>query len=480
MGSTIRQTFNSTCSVQIIRTVPKNNRCKPPNPAKNDLKLHSLTTADHITKLPESGLPTHFKAYKRNLKTLSGDFHINTSLPFAQLEAHESLQTWFHIHGYSITFSGCQSADMVRIGFLARVRGFTYRDDLYNYIINSREWKASPFHLRLYFDSFSTNTKGSLTYVLMIVVDPPNIDKALHFFHTVYDGKKPSSPNHIPYLFLPLYRKSYSDEERVRIIHNTDHHTGGVNVVAMTGLHALENQIELANGKMVMSRQLLLAIPAVDTSTGKLFIQVECQTGSDWLICCFHSTDSSKVTLQLSHLETLLQKSVKPEKLQTLFSSPNFSIKFNGQAATFKKGQKSNPVQRVPKHIATYATAALSNLHSPAQKRLAIDLEAEHPESRMTSLEETSLTSTIPIPAPAVTPNQWPPHTTIQSNLPLPQQQPPPRLPFPWTLSRQTYRNRTPELLPWKNVAAVLLRPLGIWSLACILCITKLIPSSRS
>jgi hypothetical protein len=107
-----------------------------------------------------------------------------------------------------------------------------------------------------------------------------------------------------------------------------------------------------------------------------------------------------------------LQKSVKPEKLQTLFSSPDFSIKFNGQAAPFKKGQKSNPVQRVPKHIATYATAALSNLHSPAQKRLAIDLEAEHPESRMTSLEETSLTSTIPIPAPAVTPNRRPPHTT--------------------------------------------------------------------
>jgi hypothetical protein len=111
---------------------------------------------------------------------------------------------------------------MVRIGFLARVRGFTYRDDLYNYIINSPEWKASPFHLRLYFDSFSTNTE----------------------------------------------------------------------------------------------------------------------------------------------------------------------------------------------HIATYAAAALSNLHSPAQKRLAIDLEAEHPESGTTSLEDPSLTSTIPIPAPAVTPNQRPPHST--------------------------------------------------------------------
>jgi hypothetical protein len=56
-----------------------------------------------------------------------------TSLPFAQHEAHENLQMWFHIHGYNIAFSGCQSADIVRIGFLARVRGLAYRDDLYNY-----------------------------------------------------------------------------------------------------------------------------------------------------------------------------------------------------------------------------------------------------------------------------------------------------------------------------------------------------------
>jgi hypothetical protein len=129
---------------------------------------------------------------------------------------------------------------MVRTGFLARVRGFTYHDDLYHYIINCPEGKASPFHIRLYFDSFSTNAKGSLTYLLMIDVDRPNIDKALHFFHQVYDSKKPSSPNNIPYLSLPFYRKSYSDEERARIIQDTEHHTGGVNVIALTGLQAIK------------------------------------------------------------------------------------------------------------------------------------------------------------------------------------------------------------------------------------------------
>lgn len=215
---------------------------------------------------------------------------------------------------------------MVKIGFLARVRGFTYRDDLYNYITSCPEWKANPFHIRLYFDSFSSNAKGSLTYVLMIDLDRPNIDKALQFFHQVYDGKKQSSPNRIPYLFLPLYKKSYADEERARIIQDTDHHMGGVNVVAITGLQDVESQIPLVNGKTVTIWHLLLATPAPDTSTRKLFLQVERQTGSGWLIHCFHSTDTSKVTLWLSHLEGLLKKYVNPEDYPSLFSNPEFTM----------------------------------------------------------------------------------------------------------------------------------------------------------
>jgi hypothetical protein len=94
------------------------------------------------------------------------------------------------------------------------------------------------------------------------------------------------------------------------------------------------------NGKTVTVRQLLLAFPAVDTSTGKLVIQVERQTGSEWLTCCFHSTDPPKFTLRLTHREDLLKKYVKPEKYQSSFSSPDFMIKFNDQAAPLKKAKK--------------------------------------------------------------------------------------------------------------------------------------------
>ncbi len=74
-------------------------------------------------------------------------------------------------NGYNALYNACQSADMVKIGFLSRVRGFTFRGDLQNYIMAGTEWKANPFHFRLYFDAFTA--KGKTAHVLMIDVDRP-------------------------------------------------------------------------------------------------------------------------------------------------------------------------------------------------------------------------------------------------------------------------------------------------------------------
>jgi hypothetical protein len=113
---------------------------------------------------------------------------------------------WFNLYGYSITLSGCQTSDMVRIGFLSRVRGFTYRDDLSNFIMETEEWKKSPFSFRLYFDTLSSGAKGKQTYVVMIDVDHPNIDLGFKVFQALFDGDLPSSPNRIAYLFFPFLK----------------------------------------------------------------------------------------------------------------------------------------------------------------------------------------------------------------------------------------------------------------------------------
>lgn len=246
-------------------------------PMRNDINIHPLSTTDQLIHIDKIGIPNYFKAYKKTKKTLSGDFHIGTKLTFDELKQHKNLTTWFHHHGYNIALSGCQSSDMVHIGFLSRVRCFTYRDDLYQYIIAQEDWGKQPFHFRLYFDSFSTNVKGLLTYVLMIDVDHPNIEVAMSFFQHLFDGDSLNPPNKIPYLFLPLYRKTYSDTERKSIIEDNDHHTEQTSVVAISGLNNLNTIVQLQQGVHVTIRHLLLAIPAQGTSTGKFFLQIERQ-----------------------------------------------------------------------------------------------------------------------------------------------------------------------------------------------------------
>jgi hypothetical protein len=99
-------------------------------PLRNDIKINLLTTTNQINHLEDIGIPNYFRAYKRTKKTLSGDFYIGTKYTFEELIANSNLITWFMQHDYNIMLNGCQSSDMVCIGILTRVRGFTYHDDL--------------------------------------------------------------------------------------------------------------------------------------------------------------------------------------------------------------------------------------------------------------------------------------------------------------------------------------------------------------
>jgi hypothetical protein len=264
---------------------------------------------------------------------------------------------------------------MLRIGFLSRVRGFTYRDDLYHHIIAQDTWSKQPFHFRLYFNSFTANVKGLTAYVLMIDVDRPSIEAAMSFFQEFFDGDSINSPNKIAYLFLPLYRKTYTDNERKSIIEDNDHHTEQTSVVTISGLNNLNNVVQLHQGVSVTIRHLLLAVPAQGTSNGKLFLQIERQASNNWLLCCFNSLDTTKVSLRLAHLETLLKRYITTTEYSKLFAMQEYELKYNGQAAPIKKGRPKLPILEVPESTATYASAAMKKLFTPTQKRLAMEFE---------------------------------------------------------------------------------------------------------
>ena len=131
-------------------------------PIRTDLKVNSLSTTDQINHLEPVGLSTYFKPYRYGLSHLSGDYFITSILPFEELHDHATIQTRLAQNGYSMLLNACQTSDMVRIGFLSRVRSFTFCDDLHAYITSSSEWKQTPFHFRMYFDAFGT--KGNIAF----------------------------------------------------------------------------------------------------------------------------------------------------------------------------------------------------------------------------------------------------------------------------------------------------------------------------
>ena len=87
-------------------------------PVRSDKNIYPLSTSDQILHLEAIGLTNYFCPYRQNRKTLSGDFNIATKFTFEELQDNKGFQTWLHQHGYNIIKSSCQTADMVRVGFL--------------------------------------------------------------------------------------------------------------------------------------------------------------------------------------------------------------------------------------------------------------------------------------------------------------------------------------------------------------------------
>lgn len=348
-------------------------------PIRNDKHMLSLTTTDQINNVDNTSIRNFFKPYKRTTKTLSGDFHVGTKLSFEDFKAHISISNWFELNGYNVTFCECQTSDMVKIGFLGRVRGFTYRDDISTFIINHPLWVQDPFHFRLYFDTFVTKEKGKMTYVLMVDVERPNVDKGISFFESLFDGLQKNSPNAIAYPFFTLYKNTYSEVERAGIISDTDSHTDNISVVTLHGLQEIDAQITLRNNITVPLRHLLLSLPCPGTSNGKMFLQVERQSGNDWLLCAFSSTDSSRVMARLPSLAETIQRYVLVEDLDKLFRMPDHAIKLNGQAVPVRKGRMHIPLMPVPDATVQHTKKVLSNIITHKVKRHKQDAQWNQP-----------------------------------------------------------------------------------------------------
>jgi hypothetical protein len=205
---------------------------------------------------------------------------------------------------------------------------------------------------------FTAGTKNKISFMLMIDVDRPNIEIGHNYFSKYFDGETPTSPNNIPYLYLPLHWKQYTDNKRLQIITDNEHHAGNSSVVALQGIQDIDTVVKLANGINTTIRKLLLSIPADGTSKGKLFVQIEKQANHAWKLCCFPSIDAAKVTIQLNTLKEPLKPYIKADDLDKLFCTGQ-SLIFCGQVAPMPKGRLHLPRTEVPDHIQQSAQRSL-------------------------------------------------------------------------------------------------------------------------
>jgi len=79
---------------------------------------------------------------------------------------------------------------MVLIGFLTRVRSFT--------------WREGPFQFHLFPGTLSSNLKTAMTPIMLVEVNRPKIEIGLHFFRTTLDDVHNISSNGIAYPFFSL------------------------------------------------------------------------------------------------------------------------------------------------------------------------------------------------------------------------------------------------------------------------------------
>jgi hypothetical protein len=341
-------------------------------PIQINSKVSAITTTNQITELSQIGATNYVKG-SRGSKTLAGDYHISTPLSFEELQSDSKVASWLGLNGYKLIYNECQTSDMVLIGFLTRVRPFTWRDDLKQAIMTSEEWKQYPFHFRLYFGTFSSNIKGTMTPVMMVEIDRPNIDQGLKFFKETFDGDNHFSSCDIPYVFFSLYKNRFTEDERAKIVYDNELHMRQVSTIHMQGIKDVDTIVTLKQNVKVKLRKVLLSLRAPETSSGKFFIQIEKQNDAEWLTCAFHTTDAERVTANLHKISLALSQCIIPEDLDKVFCNQDHKLVFVTKTIPIKKGNLHIASKPIATETQAHTTKMLSKLSMPIPKRSTQD-----------------------------------------------------------------------------------------------------------
>jgi hypothetical protein len=328
-------------------------------PVRNESKISPIKSTAQVNELTLVGAKSFHKASKPNSHCIAGDYHLSTSLSFDELSGHPKVLDWLYAHGYFLILSDCQSSDKIKIGFLTRVRPFTWREDLRDEIKASNEWQENPFQFRLFFGSISSNKKGEMAPVLMVEVERDKVSLGLAFFSTIFAGDTPLSPCGIPYIFFTLYQNILSDTERISIIRDINHHVGHYQLIRLYGLKNIDTIVTLRQNVKIKLRKLLLNIRAHQSSSS-MFTQIEKEADPDSILCAFDSDQYDTVMANIPNISLYIRQCLQDDDLQKVFVNPDYSIYVPQRLISSQKG--IGKPKTIPIEIQEHTTAALSKM----------------------------------------------------------------------------------------------------------------------
>jgi hypothetical protein len=356
--------------IHTLRDIDANINILPYEAAKHHIS--PLTNGRQVNEVDDNKLQLYFRPYhKKQHYSLSGYFHIGTTLEAEALFSNPKMLEWLDSYRYYIKLSPSQTEEMIQIGALLFSSIYIYRADLKLSIMKHPLWQPKDTENTPVFELFTSDLIASDKKARMIFVsaEKTKTDEVAALFRTIYDGKPKSYPNGAMMLFVPLNEDiNYTVEYRKKLIFNHESFIGKEDAITINGLNNLNNEVTLKNGEKITIRMLLKSLPASQgMSRPQLFQFVEPNNSGVTTLATFQTQDKSHVETRKCTLEAELRSIVLSSDLEKLFLSVTDGIWSGG--ITKNKGGKIIPTKPPNPQTQQHLNQISSILRSPPEKK---------------------------------------------------------------------------------------------------------------
>lgn len=334
--------------------------------------VSSISNLKQINNIDATKLQLFFNPYyKKQFYSLSGYFHISSSMSFNAITEHKDMVEWLEENRYYMKLCTSQNEEMVQIGALCFSSMYIYREDLRLNIMQHSTWNPTnapnpPVFDFLLSDFIGPNKK---TKMLFIIGEKSRQNEIAAYFRNLYDGSPKEYPNGAMMVFIPLNEgTTYTPEERSRYIFNHETFLGDEAALCIGGLQDLNTKIKLKNDMTITIRMLLKSIPATQgMCRSQLFQFIEPNASGMVTLATYQSQDKKYVEERQLTLEQEIRQVLAHGEAEKVFKNDDEGIWFgsvskqkNGRIISSQQPNKQNIEHK--NHINTI-------MNSPPKKR---------------------------------------------------------------------------------------------------------------